>query len=591
MTRTLSKTLLTAGALALLAGWQARTAAPKFFADDPIRREPDSQNAAGVQPWRVDLAVDLLWNLFGHPGDRATNVRAMNVNTVDEVPDGSWFVNRLGARDLSTDEIARGPDTGSGPAEGMWTVVSAKSDGVTPGFTIRDSANTLWFLKFDPPGHRGMTTGTEVAVTKLVWALGYHVPENHITRVVRQNLQMREGATFQPQGRARRTMELGDVDDLLEIVERDPDGSFRAVASRALPGTPLGPFRFYGTRPDDPNDVVPHEHRRELRGFAVFSAWLNHVDAKSGNSLDTLVEDGARSLVRHHLIDFGSTLGSGSVAPRHYWEGSEYMVETGSVGRRMFGLGFPLKPWHTSRFIETPEVGRLPADHSTWDPESWRPRVPNAAFLQARADDRFWAALKLAPMSEALIAAAAESARFEDPKSAGIITRALVERRDAILKAYLPAVNPIVKPVLEDGVLRFSNAAVDARVASPPGGYRAVWQRFDNATGEVASIGETSATGPELKAPADLPSSDGSFLRVDVAATGAPRSEWEKPAHLYFRRSGRGWTLVGLYRLGDETESSSERLRFGSVGGSTGSPGSIVSPISSADSGSVLAGI
>ena len=36
---------------------------------------------------------------------------------------------------------------------------------------------------------------------------------------------------------------------------------------------------------------MPHEDRRELRGYGVFAAWLNHVDAKAINSLDTLVTD------------------------------------------------------------------------------------------------------------------------------------------------------------------------------------------------------------------------------------------------------------------------------------------------------------
>ncbi len=50
-----------------------------------------------------------------------------------------------------------------------------------------------------------------------------------------------------------------------------------------------------GTRSDDPNDLVPHEHRRELRALRVFGAWTNLVDWKAGNTLDTLVEENGRA--------------------------------------------------------------------------------------------------------------------------------------------------------------------------------------------------------------------------------------------------------------------------------------------------------
>lgn len=87
------------------------------------------------------------------------------------------------------------------------------------------------------------------------------------------------------------------------------------------------PLQVYGTRPDDPNDIFPHEHRRELRGLRAFSAWLNHDDSRSVNTLDTLVEVEGRRVLRHHLIDFGSTLGSASVTAQKPRAGNKYIWE------------------------------------------------------------------------------------------------------------------------------------------------------------------------------------------------------------------------------------------------------------------------
>ena len=75
---------------ALLAGAERR-----FFDDDPLAREPDTQDASKVQAWDVDLTVDFAIHVFGHPGDSMPDVRARNVNTIDEVPDSNWFTNRL----------------------------------------------------------------------------------------------------------------------------------------------------------------------------------------------------------------------------------------------------------------------------------------------------------------------------------------------------------------------------------------------------------------------------------------------------------------------------------------------------------------
>jgi hypothetical protein len=469
---------------------------------------------------------------------------------VDEVPDSAWFTNRAGIHALTAEQIAIGPDTSAGPAPGDWTVTSSKSDGVTPGFTIKDASGQRWFLKFDPPGYRGMATGTEVAVTKLMWALGYNVPENHIAYLRRDQLVVGADAKFTPAGGKTRAMRGHDIDNLLARADREPDGSYRIVASKSLPGKPIGRVRFVGTRPDDPNDVVAHENRRELRGYGVFAAWLNHVDAKAINSLDMLVTENGHAFVRHNLIDFGSTLGSGGVAPADYWAGDEYLVQAGQAGMRAVTFGFKAAEWQKKPFYEARSIGRLPKNNTGFNPELWRPRVPNQAFLHARADDKFWAARKLVALTTDLLRAAVRAGEFGDPASEAFLVHALAERRDAIARAYLTAINPIADPVLnDDGTLRFVNAAVDADFARTPAGYRAVWSNFDNTIGTGALIGETTGRSTSMQAPAGLPRADGAFITVALSAIGDAPASWERPVEAFFRLREGHWRLVGFERL------------------------------------------
>jgi hypothetical protein len=532
--------------LAALVPVAALTAGPKFFPDDPLTVERDHQDASNIRPWEIDLLTEIGVALVGKPGDPATNVRAQNVNTVDEVPDSSWFTNRIGRQPLTAEAVAKGPDTSTGPAAGAWTVTSSKTNGITPGFTVRDSTGERWFLKFDAPGYRGMATGTEVIVTKLLWALGYYVPEVHIAYLRPDQLVIDSTAKFTPAGGSPRAMERSDLTSLLKRVDREPDGSYRVIASRGLPR--VGAFRFYGTNPDDPNDIVPHEHRRELRGLRVFAAWLNHVDVKGGNTLDALFKENGRGYVRHYLQDFGSALGSASVAPREPWEGSEYVLQPGQTWRQMAGFGFVSPAWHTRDYFQSPSVGLMPKENKDFDPDGWKPRVPNPAFERARSDDKFWAARKLAGVTDDMLRAAVATGDLDDPKSEAFLVQALAERRDAIVREYLPKANPIESPSLEGNVLTFHNIAVERSLAKAPAGYRATWSRFDNATQTASRLAETSANDTRIPAP-DLPAGSGVYIRVELSATGAPDASWEKPVHAYFRREDSGWKLVGFERL------------------------------------------
>jgi hypothetical protein len=540
---------LTAIAGALLITVTSAGNGRKFFDDDPLDREPETQDASGVEERDIDLFYDLAENLFARPGDSTPDLRARNVNSVDEVPDSSWFTNRILARPLSLDEAVRGPLTGKGPAPGTWSVVRPKQAGFAPGFTMTDAEGETWFVSFDGKGHPQAATGAILVANKIFWALGYWQAENYLISVRPDQLVAAESATMVPPSGKRRKMRFSDLEDVLRRADRAADGSYRAVAARALPGRPVGGFRYYGTRSDDPNDIVPHEHRRELRALKVFGAWTNLVDMKAGNTLDVVVGVGGRNLVRHYLQDVGSTFGTGANGPREYDEGGEHLYEGDLALKRMYTFGFFLRPWQTVPYVKNPAIGRF--EGTAFDPTGWKPRVPTAAFLRARADDSFWAARRVMAFSDDMIRAIVKTGHYTDPGAEQLLTEVLIQRRDKIARSYLNAINPVIDVRLDaSGALTFGNAAIAAGVGIPPaGGYVVHWARFDNTAGAAATALGTSTAGGNgrTQAPASLPADPGSYIKLDIRAVQPEHAAWGVPVSAFFRRDG-GWRLVGLER-------------------------------------------
>jgi hypothetical protein len=543
------------GAATVCAALALASAAPsgagrKFYNDDPIAREPATQDASKAAPWDIDLFIDLSLNLFGRPGDSTPDVRAQSINTIDEVPDSSWFTNRIGTRAVTIDEAVRGPLVGDGPAPGRWEVSRAKEAGAAPGFTMRDSRNETWFVSLDSRGNPEAATGALLVANKIFWTLGYWQVENFLISIRPDQLDIASTAVATPPSGKRRPMRRSDVDAVFERSQRSPDGSYRAIAARGVPGKVLGGFRYHGTRPDDPNDIIPHEHRRELRALKVFGGWTNLVDMKAGNTLDSLITENGRATVRHYLQDVGSAFGSGANGPHDYFEGWEYLHEGGLVWKRMFSLGFYISPWQTADYNENPAIGRF--EGTRFDPRSWKPRVPAAAFLRARPDDDFWAARRVMAFSDDMVRAIAKSGAYSDPAAEKLLADVLIQRRDRIGAAFLPAVNPVVDVKLDgSGVLTFANAAVDAKVATAPaGGYAISWSRFDNDTNTATPIGTSTATAAGRgQAPSALPAASGAYVKVEISADVPANPSWKTPAAAYFQRTADGWKLVGFERM------------------------------------------
>jgi hypothetical protein len=535
--------MLVAGAAVTFTGQ-----APRFFPDDPIAVDRDTEDASAAKPGDIGLTYDLSYNLFVTPGKPPSNTRAGNINTIDEVPDSSWFTNRIGTRTMSREELVQGPLVGAAPAAERWTIIREKSSGYAPGFTARGARGQTWFVSFDPPGNpKGATSALAIA-NKLFWALGYNQVEVFLTRVDPAKLEIDPGATVRRPSGERTPMTQSDVDAILERSARNVDGSYDAAAARLLSGTVIGPFRYHDTRPDDPNDVVPHEHRRELRALRVFGAWTNLTDLKAGNTLDVLVDEDGRKVVKHYLQDVGSTFGMGANGPHDWDEGYEYFYEGGPSLKRLLTLGFGLSPWQTSKVTEYDSVGRFEAD--AFDPRTWRPHAATKAYIEMRDDDAFWAARRVMAFSDDDIRAIVATGQMGDAEAEKYLADVLIKRRDIIGRTYLPAVNPVVEPALAaGGELTFKNAAVDARVAEAPESYRAVWHRFDNTTGATSALGETTSREPRVQAPAGLPAAPGAYVQVDLSATSAAHTSWATPVVLHFRREATGWKLVGLARM------------------------------------------
>ena len=532
--------------IATLAVW-TRGATPRFFPDDPIGEDPEPQDASKAVPVDLSETYDFVQNTFLKDADK-TDVRAVNVNTIDEVPDSSWFTHRLGTAEvMSIDDIVRGPFKGRPPQPGTWTVVGGKSEGISPGLTMRDSAGTLYFVKFDPKSNPEMASGAEVISTRFFYALGFNVPENYLVTIRREDLTLGPDARIRDEHGRRRAMTMADVDRVLARVARRPDGTYRILASKGISGKDMGPFLYYGTRSDDPNDIHPHEHRRELRGLRVAAAWLNHDDSRSINTRDFLQDAGGRKLLRHYLIDFGSTLGSGSTQAQGIRAGNEYIWEARPTLITMLTFGFYVRPWIKVSYPDLPAIGRFEANY--FRPERWKPEYPNPAFDNARPDDLYWGARHVVAMTDEAILAVVRTAEYTDPEATSYLSQALITRRDKIGQLWLNAVLPIEDFTLSPtGTFSFSNIAVDAKVATRGNGYTIEWATFDNASGTASPVGEARTT-TELSDTAPAGALGGEFVQLKVTGRHRDHPGWSLPCRVVFRKQTAGWKLVGVERM------------------------------------------
>jgi hypothetical protein len=454
----------------------------KFITPEPP--PGDRQPVPKPQAREVNLASDNVDKLFTYQIKRFLDLsryfrmisgdpkEAMNTDAFDEVYNSSWFTNRNGITRMSPEVIARGPDQGNGPdISGEWTVVRAKAQGVTPGFSIKDRHGNIYVIKFDPAGYPELATGAEVVSTKLFYAIGYNVPENYLVYFHPKILRLGEEVSFSDVKGHKRFMNQEDLDAILAHIQNQPDGRIRAVASKYLSGKPIGPFKYEGVRKDDANDFVPHEHRRELRGLRVIAAWLNHFDTKAGNSLDMYLPE---EYVRHYLIDFGSTLGSQGDEPMPPEMGHEGVGDPDKVLKTIGSLGTYKRHWEREPEIRFPSIGYFIS--TDFNPDKYRYILPNPAFNNATDRDKYWGAKLVMSFSDEQIRTAVEQGKYSDPDAAEYLIGTLIERRDIVGRHFFSRVPPIDGFEIRDTAegeqeLYFKDLAVETGLVSADSSY------------------------------------------------------------------------------------------------------------------------
>jgi hypothetical protein len=530
----------------LLIGSNSPLWARKFCSDDPLKKEPLPLNVDEVKMLRLSQYYDFFHHTLATPGDLNTQknpqkvVRARAINTLGEPMDGAWYTHRHYWKTMTNEELARGAGGMTAPAaDGAWTITSAKTQGITPGFTMIDSQQRKYFVKFDPPSNPEMATAAETIVSRFLYALGYHVDDNYLIYFERKKLVMGEEVQLTDRRGRKRKMTERDLNEILIEAAHDKEKRYRAIASLQLPGKDIGRFRFYGVRSDDPNDFVPHEHRRELRGYYVFCAWLNHDDSRAINTLDTLVEENGIKYIRHHPQDFGSTLGSATDHPKGPRAGGDYLFEWGPTLKHIFSLGFSLPYWARMSYPKYSSVGTF--ESQVFRPDQWYPEYPNPAFLNRLADDDFWAAKQVMAFTDDQIRAIVHTGQYSDPAAERYVADTLIARRDKIGQVFFAKVLPLDLFAVEGGNLVFVDLAKEHGMGDV-GPLQVVWSHFDNDTeAKTPLAGETSFAIPK-----DVVAGENTtYYAADICKQG----ETQKRITVYLRARGGKAEVVGVDRL------------------------------------------
>jgi hypothetical protein len=547
---------------AALAGASGCGAPPRFALRPPVVKDSDDRPFPRALPEdsESDFANSLdviLLRPISHAFLFEQGGEARNVNSLDEVPDSTWYTNRV----VAPEDLERGPC----PAEDAtppFKIRSSKTSGATPGFAVKDARGQKYMIKRDAllEGQQEVGTAADAIVSRLYWAIGFNAPCNNVLYIDEKDMVIDEKSMETRAIGKKRPLKPEKVADALKTATRRADGKLRVSASRFIDGEPVGTWRTEGTRSDDPNDVIPHEDRRELRGERFLAAWVNHWDSRGPQSFDTFVRspDKKGGYVLHYFIDFSDSLGATPMRTR--WPeprmGFTTVSNAPTIAADVLTFGLIRRPWDEVRVDPRfPNLGFFNVEH--FEPMHYSPQTPLVRWARAQSSDLGWMARKIARFTTAHVKVAVKQGKWSNPAEEARLVELLMGRREKILRAAFSKSSPLADLAMK-GPGRL--CATDLGVTTGMSKAESVSYLLELREGEelersrgtpvarrTPETGQLCIDLPHF-APAGLPDDSAArYATLDVVRNDG-RARTTLRAHFYDLGPKRGYVLVGVER-------------------------------------------
>jgi hypothetical protein len=437
--------------------------------------------------------------------------------------------------------------------DGAWVIDKGKMGGSTDGFRVIIPGKGKFLFKADDSADSEHSSAAQTIGAAVYSAVGYYTTCEQVIYFRPSLLKLTPGLKLKHNFGDAQAFDQPALEQILAHCPKRGE-LVRMQASEWLPGYPLGGFSYVGTRSDDPNDVVPHEDRRELRAMRVLNAWLDRFDVRAGNTLDMWFSDakgapeGSPGHVIHNQMDTSECLGSAwPWDPISRRLGYSYILDWGDMASDFFSLGIPIRTWDT--------VDRTPGKEmfayfnvKDFVPDQWKNEYPTAAFSRMTERDGAWMARIMARITPEKIHVLARLARFTDFANTAFLESTLEGRMEKVLERYLTRLSPIANVHVEGTSLLCGVDLAEWRGLRDPGLFRYAarfakgpWLNVERRMGA-----EVCATLPHVAADGSLPDDARErYVRVRIQDGVA---KGPLVVHLYDLGPARGYRLAGIER-------------------------------------------